>query len=445
MLIRFKVGNFLSFDEPQELSMISGETRSHPNHIHEFDDVNILKTSAIYGANASGKSNLIKAFKESKQMITLGVAIRANRYFRSSQKNKNEPSYFEFEFKTDGKNYSYGFEFLLSKQKIESEWLYELKSEEANKIFFQRTGNKIDHTFEGDDKTRMDIYAKDMENSDSTLFLREMNRKTRTNEKGLSVFSNVFQWFSQNMKVFGTGAFPYETPKVTEDEKEAVVNLLRSLGTGITDISYERVENIEDFLPKNMLSDIHEDLIRRKNIRKKNENIEENILYGDVLSLSEDNELILKKLVFKHENPDIYFDIEEESEGTQRLYDLLAMIVSKEEGSIYLLDELDLKLHPLLTFKFVELFLEKKAGTRNQLIFTTHEANLMDFKLLRRDEIWFVQKKNDGSSSLQSLEDFNERTDRKIDKAYLEGRYGGVPVFSTVFPLDSDMNEIPRK
>jgi AAA15 family ATPase/GTPase len=143
----------------------------------------------------------------------------------------------------------------------------------------------------------------------------------------------------------------------------------------------------------------------------------------------------MKKLVFKHENSDVSFDMEEESEGTQRLYDLLAMIVSKEEDNIYILDELDLKLHPQLTFKFVELFLKEKAGTKNQLIFSSHESNLMDFKLLRRDEIWFVEKNESGSSSLYSLEDFNERTDKKVDKAYLEGRYGGVPVFSTVFPI----------
>jgi len=412
--------------------MISGETRSHLDHVYEFEDVKVLRTSAIYGANASGKSNLIKAFKESKQMVTMGTAIRTNRYFRSSLENKNKPSYFEFEFKKNGKNYSYGFEFLLSKQRIESEWLYELESEKENKIFFQRIGNRIEHNFEGDDKTRMDVYTKDMENSDNTLFLREMNRKTRNYEKGLSVFSEVFEWFSQNVKIFNVESYPQDAPKITEDDKDTMVSLLRSLSTGITDICYEKVENIEDFIPKIMLSEIHEQLIRDRNKKPEDNTLSRGPYH---LSLSEDNDIILKKLVFKHEEPSISFDMEEESEGTRRLYDLLAIIVSKEEDSIYVLDELDLKLHPQLTFRFVELFLKEKAGTRNQLIFTSHESNLMDFKLLRRDEIWFVQKNEDGSSSLYSLEDFNERTDRKIDKAYLEGRYGGVPIFSTIFPI----------
>ncbi|MDR1954964.1 MAG: ATP-binding protein [Candidatus Methanoplasma sp.] len=444
MLIRFKVGNFLSFDEPQELSMISGETRNHLDHIHRFENINILRTSAIYGANASGKSNLIKAFKESKQMITMGRPIHSNKYFRPSVMKKDKPSYFEYEFENGGKYYSYGFEFLPSKQKIESEWLYELEPERENRVFFQRTGNKIDHSFEGDDRTRMDIYAADMQNSDSTLFLREMNRKTRKDEKGLSVFSDVFRWFSQSMKVFNSEVFLYDKPKFTKDEKEIVVGLLRSLDTGITDICYELVENVEDFFPERMLNEIQEELIRNKN--KNSENDGSFIRGSYFLSLSEDNDLIMKKLVFKHGSTDVSFDMEEESEGTQRLYELLAMIVSKEEDSVYILDELDLKLHPLLTFKFVDMFLNRKAGTKNQLIFTCHESNLMDFELLRRDEIWFVQKNEDESSSLYSLEDFNERTDRKIDKAYLEGRYGGVPIFSTLFPVSScDRNEAEGK
>jgi len=428
MLIRFKVGNYLSFDEPQELSMVSGETKNHSDHIHRFKDVNILRTSAIYGANASGKSNLIKAFKESKQMIVLGKAIRANRYFRPSMSNKNKPTYFEYEFENNGKYYSYGFELLLSKQRIESEWLYGLEPEGENRIFFQRTGNRIEHSFEGEDKARMDIYCADMQNSDNILFLREMNRKTRTNEKGLSIFSETFKWFSQKIKIFSEDDFIFGALSFAKEEKEIVVNLLKSLGVGITDICYEQVENIEDFFPERLLSDIREELVRNKNVNSGKEAIVTNGSYA--LSLSEDDDLIVKKLVFKHINTNESFDPEEESEGIRRLCGMLYMIVSADKDHICILDGLDMRLHPNLIFKFIELFLKEKAGTKNQLIFTGHESNLIDFKLLRRDEIWFIEKNETESSILYSLEDFKERTDRKIDKAYLEGRYGGVPVFS---------------
>lgn len=432
MLIRFKVSNFLSFDEPQELSMISGETRILSDHIHKFEDLNVLRTSAIYGANASGKSNLIKAFRESRQMIIMDVAIPSKRYFRLSETNKDKPSYFEFEFENDGRYYSYGFEFLLSRQSIVSEWLYGLESEGENRVFFQRVGNKIEHGFKGDDKVRMDIYAEDMKSSDRTLFLREMYKKMRQDEKDLSVFSDVYVWFSRKVKIFGAEAFPCEKMNTEEKEKETV-RLLEALGTGITGVGYEQIEITQYPSRWYPLDDIREDLIREK---KKDPGARPRVSYmrGEFFTISEGGDIVLEKRVFRH-GAAASFDMEEESEGTRRLYDLLEMMVSEAGDSVCILDGLDLKLHPQLTYRFLELFLEEKAGTKNQLIFTSHESSLIDFKLLRRDEIWFVQKRENGSTSLYSLEDFNERTDRKVNKAYLEGRYGGVPVFSAPFPI----------
>jgi len=105
------------------------------------------------------------------------------------------------------------------------------------------------------------------------------------------------------------------------------------------------------------------------------------------------------------------------------------------KGKTYIIDELDRCLHPSLTYKFVETFLELASKKNIQLIVTTHESRLLDFDLLRRDEIWFVNKRKSGESDIYSLEEYNARFDQKIDKAYLEGRYGGVPVFNTVFPI----------
>ena len=108
------------------------------------------------------------------------------------------------------------------------------------------------------------------------------------------------------------------------------------------------------------------------------------------------------------------------------------------KDSTFIIDELDTSLHPQLTFRFVKMFLESGLSGRSQIIFTTHESSLMDFQLLRRDEIWFIEKDPEGRSEIYSLEDFNERSDRRIEKAYREGRYGGVPVFSTIFPTGKD-------
>lgn len=114
--------------------------------------------------------------------------------------------------------------------------------------------------------------------------------------------------------------------------------------------------------------------------------------------------------------------------------DLLEILLS-DEGKTYVVDELDRCLHPSLTYKFIETYLKLAAKKNLQLIVTTHESRLLDFDLLRRDEIWFIDKRNTGESDIYSLEEYNTRFDQKIDKAYLEGRYGGVPVFNTIFPV----------
>ena len=108
------------------------------------------------------------------------------------------------------------------------------------------------------------------------------------------------------------------------------------------------------------------------------------------------------------------------------------------ENKTYVIDELDRCLHPSLTYKFVETYLQIAAQKNIQLIVTTHESRLLDFDLLRRDEIWFINKRTTGESDIYSLEEYNTRFDQKIDKAYLDGRYGGVPIFSTVFPVKGE-------
>lgn len=113
------------------------------------------------------------------------------------------------------------------------------------------------------------------------------------------------------------------------------------------------------------------------------------------------------------------------------------MFDSKEKT--YVIDELDRCLHPSLTYKFVDTFLQLAEKRAVQLIVTTHESRLLDFDLLRRDEIWFVNKRKSGESDIYSLEEYNTRFDQKIDKAYLEGRYGGGPIFSTVFPIEGEV------
>ena len=426
MLIRFKVGNFLSFNEIQEISMIAGATKIHPSHIYSLDEVNLLKLAAIYGANASGKTNLIYAIRAAKEMISQGKIMDRRWYFRPDDKNKETPSFFEFEFEIDSIIYSYGFEVQISKQKIKSEWLYELSSE--NKIIFQRTEDNIAHEFDKKNDARLNVYIEDMKQSPNKLFLYDMSKKMRPDEEELSIFSKIYKWFKERLLIIDS-----RTMDFNHHGNEAS-DLLYRLGTGITSSEYQLDKEAREIYPAGLLEDIHDSLIERKKA---------GITVGDIkspehrFSLSNDDEIIIEKLVFKHDSPQTCFTLSEESDGTVRLYSLLKILLESEGDVTYIVDELDLRLHPQLTYKFIELFVERMKDNKNQLIFTAHESYLIDFDLLRRDEIWFVNKECD-ASTIYSLEEFNERSDRKLDKAYLEGRYGGVPIFSALFPIMKD-------
>jgi len=429
MLIRFKVGNYLSFNEVQELSMIAGATKIHPNHLFRLDDVDILKLAAIYGANASGKSNFIKAIREAKRFISGRRSMGRRDYFRLNKENKKLASLFEFEFEINCVKYSYGFEIILNEQKLKSEWLYELSSE--NRIIFQRTENVITHEFNESDSIRLNVYIEDMKQFSNRLFLNEMSKKMRPDEGDLSIFFKVYNWFKESLLVIDTEEF---NSPIDQDNEAS--ELMHKLGTGITSTEYQKMDsNVDDIFPGDMLDSIYTELKGRKGNGK---NEDRSIPFGDNrVSLSDNDELIFERLVFKHGNPNVCFTFDEESDGTRRLYKLRHILLERNDNITYIIDELDLRLHPQLTYRFIEHFVEKMNGNRNQLIFTTHESCLMDFELLRRDEIWFVDKNND-VSSLYSLEEFAERSDRKIDKAYLEGRYGGIPIFSTLFPVQKE-------
>ena len=136
---------------------------------------------------------------------------------------------------------------------------------------------------------------------------------------------------------------------------------------------------------------------------------------------------------FEHLNSDNLFLLSEESDGTARILDLLEILLNNA-NKVFVIDEVDRCLHPQLTRKFIEIYLEYAKNHHTQLIVTTHESRLLDLNLVRRDEVWFIEKADCGNSKIYSLEEYNTRFDQKIDKAYLDGRYGGVPVFNSIFP-----------
>ena len=227
---------------------------------------------------------------------------------------------------------------------------------------------------------------------------------------------------------------------------EKVCKIISAFGTGITNFHMVKVEPeiVLSNLPKqvrgNLLADIETRISEMRNNKKLKGFgiIMRSARDFFILNINKDEKMECKTIKFSHGKENVLFNISEESDGTVRLLDLLEVLLSGE-GKTYVIDELDRCLHPSLTYKFVDTFLQLAAKRNIQLIVTTHESRLMDFDLLRRDEIWFVNKRKSGESDIYSLEEYNARFDQKIDKAYLEGRYGGVPVFNTIFPVGEEV------
>lgn len=473
MLRRFNVKNFMSFlcnkdGLSDEFSMLPGRVRNMKSHLYDDGDKGLLKFAAIYGANASGKSNLIKAITCMKEIIANNSSKGyTDKYCRIGEDNKDKPSYFEVEIFLNKKRYVYGFEIILSQSRFVSEWLVELLSGNDEKIIFERDIANDEYTLCSDwqnDKTlmnRLDIYLEDVATEETALFLHFMNdNKNNFYEKfsQVKILRQVYNWFFEKLVINKpnqpVGEFNYFS---SNREMKNALQIIRTFGTGINDYITESVEldYMISKLPffKNNINEIVEHLHKSINLLKEakkynaidlvNEiklRINEYIVFRNKKEMfflwAEEDGVKSCVLKFRHSDSNS-FDFGEESDGTQRLWELLEVLLT-DEKKIFFIDEIDRCMHPSLTYKFVKNFFELTENKNIQLVVTTHESRLLDFDLLRRDEIWFVEKQKNGDSEIYSLEDYNERFDRKIDKAYLEGRYGGVPVFTSLFPIEED-------
>lgn len=460
MLIRFNVKNFLSFSarengESEEFSMIAGKVRSKKEHIYDDGKIKLLKFAAVYGANASGKSNLVKAIDFMRQTVIRRLPDgHTEKYCKALSENRDKPSYFEMELLLDHRYYAYGFEVLLNQSKFLSEWLVELRPNDEETVLFSRDisagsfrlggslGRKGLHE-------KLELYAEDVKTDDSVLFLSIMNQNKRNlyqSYRSAAIFRTVFLWIRDSLDVnypnqpISDYAYLTKTDKVQE-----ICSMISAFGTGITD--YQMIDIPKEKIFQGINADGRNQLLaqlekHQAEIRSNRRISSINLVMRSftdffIITLDGSNQVRYQTIEFCHEMKDTLFSLAEESDGTVRLLDLLDILITGE-GHTYVVDELDRCLHPSLTYKFVETFLKIAAEKEIQLIVTTHESRLMDFDLLRRDEIWFVNKERNGQSSIYSLEEYNARFDQKIDKAYLEGRYGGVPVFSTVFPVGGE-------
>lgn len=454
MLKQFNFRNFLSFDETldhktHEFSMLSGKVKRHPDHIHQNGSEKLLSAAVVYGANASGKSNLITALSFMQICVLDKIQPKTFSFYnRNSQENQSKFSYFEVEIVINKKNYIYGFEAHLPSGKFQGEWLVERNPDTNHeKVIFER--DITNGTFEcsiGDTqlKDRLEIYLHDDMLENKTLFLQKMATREQLfrDFPSVSPIREVFNWFKQDLKIIKPNTWRAEYFYLTQDKNiHRLEQILASFDTGIKRI--EKLNYSLDELLTRMPPEMQNQLLGDLNENKKlieDDTVLVSQLVGDgnlYLIQQSKTEVQVFQVTFVHDGKDgeVHFSLYNESDGTQRLIDLADLLL-ESDNSVYVIDELDRCLHPNMTYHFLSEFLKHARHSEAQLICTSHTSCLLDFELIRRDEIWFVSKDQYGNSELYSLEEYNERFDRVIEKAYLSGRYGAVPNFTVLLSQD---------
>lgn len=435
MLIRFTVSNFRSFNEEVVFSMLPGAAQKHTEHIisDHPSEIDVLRFAMLYGANASGKSNLVSAIDFARKLIVDGIRPKqtiAVEPFRLDRAMQKKPSRFEFEFMVERQAYAYGF--VVDRRTVHEEWLYAVNTKTEHALFERKTVNRteIEATF-----------AKSLEADQQ--FLEFVARGTRANEllltklveNDLEQFSDIYTWFQHKLTI----VFPQSRHKgleinVYKDQKfsEALGSFLKSMNTGIDEVCTRAVDLETIDFPIDLILERWEEEEEPEDIKEATEKLavintpeRQYLLHHNEQDELEAHILSTRR---KRGEESIEFELSEESDGTKRLFDLFPILHSAEDR-VFIIDELERSLHPNLVRNFIEQFLGKKH--RNQLVVTTHESTLLDLSIFRRDEIWFIEKTPEGASQLYSLEEFKPRHDLDIRKGYLQGRFGAIPVFGS--------------
>jgi AAA15 family ATPase/GTPase len=437
MLVRFSVENFLSFRERAELSMVASGTRRHLKHVVPPADprgFSLLRLAILYGANASGKSNLVRAIDRARQII-LEPADAGKQLaiipFKLDKAARKKPSRFEFEIKVGTKYFAYGF--VASAERIHEEWLYEFDLE-AERPIFERDGAKFDlHGFQISDHEKQQFLEFTARGTPATrLFLAECKqRNLRANIPEAQPIFDVLNWFDETLSVvFPDSSYAPLLFRVHEDKrfKSELARYLRCFDTGIEniDLQEEDFENVP---------------ISPADRKKMTEELREGgyaLVAGPghlhwLVGRKPDHSIDARRLMARHSSKNgahVGFGMDEESDGTRRLMHLApAMMLSVTSDRLFVIDELNRSLHPDISRSYLQSFLRYSENRASQLIVTTHETTLLSLRLFRPDEIWFVEKGADQASRLLSLNEFRGSQLRAdVLRDYAHGRFGAIPV-----------------
>lgn len=432
MLVRFIVSNYLSYAEEQEFLMIAGKgLKKNDSHIISTNDnsnLSLLKSSIIYGPNASGKSNLFYAASTARSMIISPPATKGQRYpdkrFKSDNSYLVKPTQFEFEFIINNRHFSYGFSY--TPEKITEEWLFSIDKSVKEIPVFERNSNNFtinNKIFKGDNLKRLEFMAEDL--LENQLFLTMVNNRNIKNIKNSGYFTSPFKWFQKKLIILHTSSRFVTWPLIIENSKlkEFMTKLLYDFDTGIVDLDFEEIE-LEQFkkgFPNELIEDMFVQLQNNDRVLLFNRNT-----YQHYIIIKENEAIRALELKTKHKgkDPDTFFSFSEESDGTLRLTNFVPIFLNLD-SHVYLIDEFDRSLHSQVLEDFLKAFIQ--LNHTSQLIVSVHNTNLLHQDLVRRDEIWFIEKDDAGHSHIYSLLEYKPRSDKNLEKGYLAGRYGALP------------------
>lgn len=427
MIIEFTVGNFLSFKDNKSLSLEATNITEYKDSTLNNGNFSLLKSSVLYGANSSGKSNLIKAMSTMRMIVLTSIEkTSASKFeitpFLLNTETEKKPSFFEVIFLIGKTRYRYGFE--IDSKLIHGEWLFKLERKKELPLFIrEKEGIGVSHDFQEG---------------------KELESKTRDNALFLSVVDQfngeiageIINWFNNWVTISGLSHDNYRSVTFSlldkKKTKDRLLDFFKDLDLGFEQIKFRKEKFQESLLPKDLPSDILDDII--------------NDLQGKTVARID---TVHKKFDGNGKQVGLRDFIlrEQESSGTNKVIDISGPIFDTLlNGGVIVIDELDAKLHPLMTAAITNLFNSPDYNTNNaQLIFATHDTNLLSYGRFRRDQIYFLEKDKYEASDLYSLIEYKEdgstkkiRKDRSFEKDYINGRYGAIPFIGNFEELLSD-------
>jgi AAA15 family ATPase/GTPase len=441
MLLQFAVENYLSFRDRAVLSMLADPRVTHePGQVLEGPaGKQVLRAAAVYGANGSGKSNLVKALEAVQRMVHTGT--RGDEPlpivpFKLDPSRRDAPAHFELEVVAEGKHYSYGFE--ATAKQVTAEWLFEIDEAGEERPLFEREM--------GDGAPRLSIGDALGADPKRRAFLEFVAEGTRANQLFLAEAGE------RNVKELGPVRAAIGEWRVVQPDKalvpllldkiekldtfrEVLSQVLREAGTGIEGL---RVSSE----PVTGMPTLEAPFLKTLN--------EQAAVGHRELRLDEQGRATMAHLKSIHRSlggEQVELDFTEESDGTRRLLNLAPIVYLADaygQDPLFAIDELERSLHPLLTRMLLQLFFSRagSATAGTQLIFTTHDTNLLDRGILSRDSIWLMEKDARGGSVMYPLSDLDkdqvdevDKQGQGLEKAYLRGRFGAIPFFGSLEAL----------